>query len=468
MKTIAEAMSEIPELEVIGFKPWSREQPPTLESLAAALSAERAAQAAAPDPDPERAIEPPPGPLRADELGEPPEGAWVQPVARTEASPAPHPRLWQPQPSDRFTVAELDEPPPPPRFTLWPYVPEGVPCLLQGAGGTSKTGLLAALAVGICTGRSMLGDVRAPGSVLIVSAEDRRDAIRRHLYSATRGRTPAELDMVAERLVIKDAVGLGVKLTRSVASELRISGDVSALCDFARTIPDLRLVVLDTLSRLHGGEETNEGLAAFVEAMEAICRRTRAATIAAHHTGKAQARSDMADQYGGRGGSALSDNCRSVMHLSAVTPETKGAPTNAADLIDEGRLVRLSLVKCNAIARSLVPDVYLERVVTEGAAQLRVFDAELGRPGIAATWGRIEAWMRDVGCSIAFPSQRAMAAEAQGAIPRLTRAQVRDAITWAIECGRLVEAPHPSPKGALKTFVRLAPTADYEAVTRGN
>ena len=134
-------------------------------------------------------------------------------------------------------------------------------------------------------------------------------------------------------------------------------------------------------------------------------------------------------------------------------------------MIAERRLLRLSHVKCNAAA--LAPDVWLERVQTEGAGRLEVFAAEFGKPGPAAVWAQVEAWMRAGGCSVPFPSKDRVASDAQASV-QATRAQVRDAVAWALEVGRLEEAPHPKPRGALKTYVRLPEPADYEAASHGD
>lgn len=366
--------------------------------------------------------------------------------------------LWQPLPTDRFTVEELQSPPPPPRFVLAPYLPAGVPCLLQGAGGTSKTGLLVAAAVGLATGRPLFGSVPEPGSTLIVSAEDRRDTIRRHLHGATHHLPPDALDAVSRRIVVKDLVGLGFKLTRSAMGASIVDyGGLQALCEYAAKIPDLRLIAFDTLSRTHGGQESNEDLARYVEGLEYVCRELGVTTLVLHHTGKAQARAEVVDQYGGRGGSALSDNCRSVLQLSVPTPGSKDIPSNGVPLIAERRLLRLSHVKCNAAP--LAADVWLERVPTDAAARLERFAAEHGRTDPAGVWAGIAEWM---GQQTAFPHPTRDTIEREcKAIA--SRKLLREALSYAGDAGLLLEVPHPEPKSNRRTYLRLAelPSADY-------
>jgi hypothetical protein len=77
------------------------------------------------------------------------------------------------------------------------------------------------------------------------------------------------------------------------------------------------LVVLETVSRLHDGPETNEGFRALIASLERIALATRAAIAVVRHTSKKAGR-DLAsgaaiDSHVGRGGSAFSDAVRSCL-----------------------------------------------------------------------------------------------------------------------------------------------------------
>jgi hypothetical protein len=305
--------------------------------------------------------------------------------------------------------------------------------------------------VGIALGRPLVGEVPNPGSVLFVSAEDRRDTLRRHLYSAVQHLPPDALATVAKRVVVKDLVGMDFKVTRAAMGQTFVDFTaLSALAEYARQIPDLRLIVLDTLSRTHGGQETNEDLAAYVTGMDFLCRELGVTVLALHHVGKQQMRSETVDQYGGRGGSALSDNCRAVLHLAALTPQSKDAPANGAELIAEGRLLRLSHVKHNLSAKAA--DVYLQRVPTDAAARLEAFAAEHGKRGHVALWESIAQWMREQK-AVSHPTQASIERECKG---MGSRDGIRDALSYAMDAGLLLELPHPEPKGNRKTYLRLA------------
>lgn len=373
--------------------------------------------------------------------------------------------LWMPAKSDRFSLNELIEPPPAMTFVLYPYLPAGCPAVLTGAGGTSKTGTVVMLSIAICAGLDLFGEPVEQGRVLIVSAEDRRAILHRHVWANTRSLADVQRKLVSENLYAKDTVGSGFKLTRHIEGQTVTAVEIGQLVEYADEIGDVRLIVLDTLSRLNGAEESNEDLARFVESMERISVATGAATLALHHSGKAQMRGDANDQYAGRGGSALSDNCRSALHLAAITADTQGAPTNARELIADGRLLRLAHVKSNYATKA--PERYLERVQTPYAAALREFNPEFGRSDAGDAWRRLEGWMATQK-EVPYPTKATL--EALGKTYG-SRTEIRHALQWAADRGHVAEVPHPDPKGGRKTFLKLVKQEDeadaYRRATSG-
>jgi len=364
--------------------------------------------------------------------------------------PSP-PQLWKPDALDRFTFDELTVEPDPTRYTVFPYLPAGIAGVLVGAGGTSKTGVMTLLCLHICTGAPLFGGSVEQGKVLFITAEDRRDVLRKHVWAHARELPPMLRQRVADNFIPADVVGLGFKLTRSINGQTVVAPDVDSLVEFARGIEGLRLVVFDTLSRLNGGEETNEDLARVVEAMEAVSRATGAATLVAHHTGKAQAREAIADQYSSRGASSLSDNARSVMLVQVVTAKDKDAPANAtAEMFEAKEIIRLSHVKANDVT---APTRYLRRLKTAHRAELVPFTPVFaGADTTATVWGRVAGWMQQQ-VDVPHPTMRTLEGlgDEYG-----SRRQLRDAVHWALDRGLLVELPHPDPKGARKTYLTLS------------
>ncbi|MDH5834242.1 ATP-binding protein [Luteimonas kalidii] len=370
----------------------------------------------------------------------------------------PEPDPWAATASDRFSVEELTSEPPATRWTLKPLLPTGLACVLTGAGGAGKTGFLAKLCIHICAGLRFGSDWPEQGSVLYVSAEDRRDVIRKHVWANAQGLEPEQLELVARHFIVKDMVGVGFMLTRHVNGQTEVAQDLDRLVEYAKGIPDLRLVVFDTLSRLNGGEENNEDLARIVSAMERVSRQTGTTTLVAHHTGKQQHRDNVVDQYSGRGGSSLSDNGRSNMHLALVKPGDEGCPSNAADLVAEKRLLRLSLVKVNGVPPGQ-PDFYLERVITPHAARLQLFEPEFPKTDMQSAWEVLREWFATQS-EVQFPTSTTVDDLPEKYGPRNRR---RAALRWAQDRGLLLEQPHPHPRGRKKTFLALpGPAASAE------
>ena len=399
---------------------------------------------------------------RAQSLG------WVNPqraiAARSLRGPASDPPKaspWSPHPTDTFSVNELLDEPPAMQFVAAPYLPAGCAAIITGPGGSNKTGVMAVMSIAVCTGRPLFGSATMQGSVFYVSAEDRRQVFQRHMWANTRTLDEQQRQDVAANFHIKDVVGLGFKLTRHIEGQTCVADDIGALIDYAKSIPNLRLICLDTLSRLNGGDENNEDLARIVEAMERIARGTGAAVLIAHHTGKAQMRDDTNDQYSSRGGSALSDNARSAMNLTRVRKESKNAPINATAEIAEGRLLCLSHVKSNYAPTAA--DVFLERVATPHAAQLVEFAAEQSTGDLGAIWLRLKTWFATQ-TEVRFPNARSI----DGLGPEFgSRSDRRSAIDWALDRGKLLECPHPEPQGRRKAYLKLRDTAaDAESYRR--
>jgi RecA-family ATPase len=184
--------------------------------------------------------------------------------------------------------------------------------------------------------------------------------------------------------------------------------------------------------------------------MERVSRQTDATTLVAHHTGKQQHRDNVVDQYSGRGGSSLSDNGRSNMHLALVKPGDEGCPSNAADLVAEKRLLRLSLVKVNGVPPGQ-PDFYLERVITPHAARLQLFEPEFPKTDMQSAWEVLRDWFASQS-EVEFPTSTTVddLPDKYGA-----RNRRRAVLRWALDRGLLLEQPHPHPRGRKKVYLAL-------------
>jgi hypothetical protein len=176
------------------------------------------------------------------------------------------------------------------------------------------------------------GNVPSKGKTIIFSTEDSRDDYWRKIASI-RHALGDRFDDEAVRagIAVLDCAGIPVRMVEMSGGQFRPTMMPEHLAEaVAADAPDADLVILETVSRLAGGIETNESLSILVESAQRLCKLSKLAVLLVCHVSQEAARSGVADAYAPRGGSALGDNARSTMVL---TPITKA---NASAYLPEG------------------------------------------------------------------------------------------------------------------------------------
>src|SRR5262249_28736761 len=150
----------------------------------------------------------------------------------------------------------------------------------------NKTTLITAVAVCRALGKPFLdGTAPSAGVTVILSTEDRLEDYRRKL-AALRVEMGADFDpeLVAEHVHFVDLSGVSIRMVRAEYGQYEPTSlpDVLAavICEKA---PKADLIVLETVSRLAGGAETNESLSILVESAQRLCKLTGAAVVLVHH-----------------------------------------------------------------------------------------------------------------------------------------------------------------------------------------
>ncbi|BDN94846.1 hypothetical protein KAM497c_43900 (plasmid) [Aeromonas caviae] len=130
-------------------------------------------------------------------------------------------------------------------------------------------------------------------------------AIGQHLNQSAR-------EAIAENLMLEPI--MGKRLNVMDEAHLRRVIDYSA---------GARLIVLDTLSRIHSLDENSNGdMAHLVSVLEHIAATTGAAVLYLHHVNKGSARDGQTDQQqAARGASALIDNARWCGYVAKMTEQ---------------------------------------------------------------------------------------------------------------------------------------------------
>jgi hypothetical protein len=278
-----------------------------------------------------------------------------------------------------FTQEQLLGDPPPLRFILRPYIPEGVVFNLSGSGASLKTTLTVYIAVCRALGLPFFGgDKPAEGETVLFTTEDRRDDYLRKL-AALRMELGDVFDVkrVAERVHLFDCSGMPVRMVAALHGQYLPTGFADDLATvLKKKAPRADLIFMETVSRLAGGAETNESLSILVESGQLLCRRAGVSLGLVGHVSQDAGRNGTADQYAPRGGSAFGDNGRSTMVLTRLSESNRKlfVPNHEIAAADFERLLVLAHPKSNG-APAASP-LILERGTTPYAPVLRL--AELG------------------------------------------------------------------------------------------
>lgn len=186
-----------------------------------------------------------------------------------------------------------------------------------GASGKSFFSLQACMSIACSVAGGDLLDLNpAPGQVVYFNAEDPDVIVNRRLHAIGGSLNNDAKKSIAQNLHILPVMG----------KRLNIIDDkhLKSIIDYAT---GARLIVFDTLSRIHQLDENNNGQAAIVMGcLEHIAAETGASVLFLHHVSKASALDGMADlQQASRGASVLVDNSRWCSYVSKMSKdEAKG------------------------------------------------------------------------------------------------------------------------------------------------
>lgn len=205
-------------------------------------------------------------------------------------------------------------------------IPQGVPALFAALGGIGKSFIALDLALEIAANvirpskRKILGgEVRAGGSVVVLSAEDSRDSIHRRIEKIDTGGRREAGQGRAFVIPLPD-VGGPMPLITGDRGEFKRTEKFEALLAQLERIEDLKLLIIDPLQAFVTADITKDPAAGqfMWSCFAQICARTGATVIACHHMRKeGMTRIDSADsaREAIRGSTALIDGARSTYAL---------------------------------------------------------------------------------------------------------------------------------------------------------
>lgn len=213
-----------------------------------------------------------------------------------------------------FGLARAFETEPPPLDFVWPGFLAGTVGALVAPGATGKSfwSLEAAMAVACSiAGGNIVGlEPAHSGRVVYFAGEDPEPVLHQRVHAIGRHLNPQARTTIAENLTLVSTLGRRL----NVADDAQLD-NVIDLCDGAR------LIVLDTLSRIHGlDENSNSDMSHLIGILERVAAHTGAAVLFLHHVNKGSARDGQLDQQqAARGASALIDNARWCGFVARMT-----------------------------------------------------------------------------------------------------------------------------------------------------
>ncbi|RMH97215.1 helicase RepA family protein [Stutzerimonas nitrititolerans] len=200
---------------------------------------------------------------------------------------------------------------PPTLDFIWPGFLAGTVGALVAPGATGKSFWAMEAAMSVACGATVESRVSggdlvglAPakaGRVIYYAGEDPEPALVGRIHAIGKHLSPEARTAIVTNLLVMPIMGnlMDVMNRRKCA-------EVIELCEGAR------LIVLDTLSRIHTLDENSNGeMARLVAKLEHIAASTGAAVLYLHHVSKGSTRDGQTDQQqAARGASALIDNVR--------------------------------------------------------------------------------------------------------------------------------------------------------------
>ncbi|MER3447938.1 MAG: replication protein A [Candidatus Dadabacteria bacterium] len=230
---------------------------------------------------------------------------------------------------------------------LWPTGPlAGTVGALVAPGASGKSIYALELAIAVASGGDAdllnLGVSKA-GPVMYLAMEEPEIIINRRIHYIGRYIDPQTRSSITEKLFVRVLYGTSFNLISQETIEF-----------LAEQANGMRLIILDTLSRLHNLDENNNRDAAIIIAtLERLSLKTGATILYLHHTSKTASREQTGhDQHAARGASALIDNARWCGYIRRVSVE-RAKELGFVDFVQRKRFIEYGVSKTNY---TMIPD----------------------------------------------------------------------------------------------------------------
>ena len=328
--------------------------------------------------------------------------------------------------------------------------------VLFAPGGVGKTTLVLYEAICIALGLPLYDlEVKKPGPVMILTAEDSREMLiaRLRAICAAMELSYPQIRTVRERVQISDVTGSGLRLTRVIDDVVLPTASVDEIADKCASSPPVLIVIDPAVSFGVGESRVNDAEQGLIEAARRLRNRLNCCVRYVHHTGKTNGREMSLDQYAGRGGSAFSDGARMVHVMQPLTGKVWRERTGQDLALGETGLIlaRPKMSYCPPQAEILIR--------RKGYAYQAV--EQVSRNSVVAQRERADRVLRLIEEQLKqghFPTQNGL--QTLAADVGLTRAELRDAVAWLESVGQIEQRKRPNggSRGARTYLTTVAAT----------
>jgi RecA-family ATPase len=209
-------------------------------------------------------------------------------------------------------LAAFEQEPPELDF-IWPGFLSGTVGALVAPGATGKSFYALAAAISVAAageGGDLMQFGAKRGPVAYFAGEDPETAIVRRLHAFGAHLDARARQATADMLFVEPVLGRQLDVMNTLHTKAIIERYAGS-----------RLIVFDTLSRIHTMDENSNGdMSRLISRLEFIAAETGASVLYLHHISKGSAREGTGDQQqAGRGASALIDNARWCGFITKMT-----------------------------------------------------------------------------------------------------------------------------------------------------
>lgn len=203
---------------------------------------------------------------------------------------------------------------PPALDFIWGAFLAGTVGALIAPGSTGKSMFALQAVMAVASGRQEADLLRLEpnrkGLVIYLAGEDPRPVLENRLHDLAQHLDPDVWDDIKENVRLISIFGEQIDLMSDEDMQKVIAQSGGA-----------RVIVLDTLSRMHTlDENSNSDMARIIGRFEYLSMNTGSSVLFLHHTSKGAAKNNQGDvQQAARGASALIDNSRWCGYLTSMT-----------------------------------------------------------------------------------------------------------------------------------------------------